>query len=461
MKKSIDLGKVFLLPQVLSILLLLHCFDGLPQKELAEARLILSFAEEEDVPNRNAEPYSEAKNNLLEAHKYVADKDFGKAKQLAENAIVKAMEAREGSFPGYLDLLSQEANKLIILMEDRAAEIISPDDFQIAKESYDEGLNKRKEGDSKSGQYKDKELEEDKKIVLQRKAHNDYREAALSFKKITKIETEFRNAIISHSLEVAESIKLAKLERDKAQLYGASKKQLLEPTSKIAEADKLYSAKNYVKAGEAISSARDSLLALLTAMEPLYAKKILKKAEKLVAKASKHYAKTDSSEAREDAIKSKALDAVKTQVIAAEEAKDTAISLLGEENYADSIKESENAILLSKTIIEQFSLIASRGGNALITSDGKGIVEDIGGGWKRYTVRDKNPSDCLWCIAARPEVYGSGLLWNRIHKVNKNKIKDPNVIHPGQILFIPPRKGDFGNPPGGNSETETEVKAGS
>ena len=296
---------------------------------------------------------------------------------------------------------------------------------------------------------------------MQRKAHNDYREAALSFKKIKNIETEFRNAIISHSLEVAESIKLAKLERDKAKLYGASKKQLLEPISKIVEADKLYSAKNYVKAGEAISSARDSLLALLTAMEPLYAKKILKKAEKLVAKASKHYAKTDSSEAREDAIKSKALDAVKTQVIAAEEAKDTAISLLGEENYADSIKESENAILLSKTIIEQFSLIASRGGNALITSDGKGIVEDIGGGWKRYTVRDKNPSDCLWCIAARPEVYGSGLLWNRIHKVNKNKIKDPNVIHPGQILFIPPRKGDFGNPPGGNSETETEVKAGS
>ena len=43
----------------------------------------------------------------------------------------------------------------------------------------------------------------------------------------------------------------------------------------------------------------------------------------------------------------------------------------------------------------------------------------------------------LQMIAARPEVYNDGLLWPLIYKANRDQIKDPKEIFPGQILQVP------------------------
>jgi len=43
--------------------------------------------------------------------------------------------------------------------------------------------------------------------------------------------------------------------------------------------------------------------------------------------------------------------------------------------------------------------------------------------------------DCLWRIAGR--VYGNPFKWPRIYEANKDKIKNPNKIYPGQVLKIP------------------------
>ena len=51
---------------------------------------------------------------------------------------------------------------------------------------------------------------------------------------------------------------------------------------------------------------------------------------------------------------------------------------------------------------------------------------------RRYVV-DKG--DCLWKIAEK--VYGNGFLWGKLFKANRSKIKDPNLIYPGQIFNIP------------------------
>lgn len=51
-----------------------------------------------------------------------------------------------------------------------------------------------------------------------------------------------------------------------------------------------------------------------------------------------------------------------------------------------------------------------------------------------YTVR---PGDCLWRIAARSEGYGDGRLWKRIHEANRDRIRDPDLIYPGQEIRIP------------------------
>jgi nucleoid-associated protein YgaU len=57
---------------------------------------------------------------------------------------------------------------------------------------------------------------------------------------------------------------------------------------------------------------------------------------------------------------------------------------------------------------------------------------------KTYTVgtwsRDR---DCLWNIAKKPTIYDNAWLWPKIWQGNRDQIKDPDVIEPGQKLRIP------------------------
>lgn len=53
-----------------------------------------------------------------------------------------------------------------------------------------------------------------------------------------------------------------------------------------------------------------------------------------------------------------------------------------------------------------------------------------------YTVKN---GDCLWNIAKK--FYGNGSKYKEIAVVNKDKIKNPNLIYPGQTLIIPSIRG--------------------
>jgi nucleoid-associated protein YgaU len=50
-----------------------------------------------------------------------------------------------------------------------------------------------------------------------------------------------------------------------------------------------------------------------------------------------------------------------------------------------------------------------------------------------YAVGD---GENLWTISAQPEVYGEGLLWPLLYQANRDQIKDPRQIFPGQSLSI-------------------------
>ncbi len=68
-----------------------------------------------------------------------------------------------------------------------------------------------------------------------------------------------------------------------------------------------------------------------------------------------------------------------------------------------------------------------------------------------YTVgswsRDR---DCLWNIAKKRNIYDNAWLWPKIWQANRDNIRDPDIIHPGQRLQVP-NKGD-----GNLSQTERE-----
>ncbi|MGE5480733.1 MAG: hypothetical protein ACM3U1_09945 [Chloroflexota bacterium] len=45
--------------------------------------------------------------------------------------------------------------------------------------------------------------------------------------------------------------------------------------------------------------------------------------------------------------------------------------------------------------------------------------------------------DCLWNIAGKIEIYGDPFLWPKIWQGNTDQIRNPDIIHPGQVLQIP------------------------
>ena len=53
---------------------------------------------------------------------------------------------------------------------------------------------------------------------------------------------------------------------------------------------------------------------------------------------------------------------------------------------------------------------------------------------KSYRVKS---GDSLIGIAAKPSVYGNASLWKKLFNANRDKIKNPNVIHPGLLLKVP------------------------
>jgi hypothetical protein len=45
----------------------------------------------------------------------------------------------------------------------------------------------------------------------------------------------------------------------------------------------------------------------------------------------------------------------------------------------------------------------------------------------------------LWNIARKPTIYDNAFHWPKIWQANRDQIKNPDIIYPGQNLKIPPK----------------------
>jgi uncharacterized coiled-coil DUF342 family protein len=71
----------------------------------------------------------------------------------------------------------------------------------------------------------------------------------------------------------------------------------------------------------------------------------------------------------------------------------------------------------------------------------KSLQDALAAQVKVYTVGTwAQDRDCLWNIAKKPDIYDNAWLWPKIWQGNRDQIKDPDLIYPGQKLTIP--KGD-------------------
>ncbi len=198
------------------------------------------------------------------------------------------------------------------------------------------------------------------------------------------------------SLEAERAIVLAESEINEADSLGAD---VTKATGILQVAKDLFDNKNFnkakseaVRAGSIARGLKEKILAWQRALSD--AETSIKEAVELIDE----------------------LDELGGDIGKSEELLAEAKTEFGEENYIRANKMAAESIEISKERIE-----------ALKT----GIY--IVGTW----ARDR---DCLWNIAAKENIYNDPWKWKRIYKANSEKIKDPNLIYPGQKMAIPGTK---------------------
>jgi nucleoid-associated protein YgaU len=78
----------------------------------------------------------------------------------------------------------------------------------------------------------------------------------------------------------------------------------------------------------------------------------------------------------------------------------------------------------------QVSGIKAMGGDNLI-----GGAADFGAPAVRFRVQTVQPGSTLWAIAK--ERYGKGIEYFKVFEANKERIRDPDLIYPGQVFELP------------------------
>lgn len=143
----------------------------------------------------------------------------------------------------------------------------------------------------------------------------------------------------------------------------------------------------------------------------------------------------------EEAISSarKAIDAaseVGADTIKAEGLLDEAVAAFDAGDYATAIAKAREAELTANEAREEVLAKAREEVVEEAPVVEEEVVEEVApriyvvGTWER-------DRDCLWNIAKKPKFYGDPWKWKRIYKANLDKIKDPDLIYPGQRLIIP------------------------
>jgi nucleoid-associated protein YgaU len=99
---------------------------------------------------------------------------------------------------------------------------------------------------------------------------------------------------------------------------------------------------------------------------------------------------------------------------------------------AEKKQEGQPLVIVKQEIVEKEAVVEKKEGAVAKEPEKKDVALRA-----QYIVKK---GDCLWWTAKYKDVYNDSLMWSIIYEANKDKIKDPNLIYPGQQLNIP-RKG--------------------
>ncbi|MCW7487258.1 lipoprotein LipL71 [Leptospira meyeri] len=457
---------VFLSGLVLFSIGFVNCAQELPLKELELAKSQVERAERLSAEEYAPEEYTEAKKSLVSANEFASEEKASDSKKSADYAISKAYDALEKTLPKLAAKSREEAVTAIDAADEAYAAEYTPEEFKKAVTARDAGESKLAQADASLASYLREDKDETAKELKRTVALQEYEDAHNSFVEAAKISQNAKKVALDRSGSVRQSADEVDAVLEKAYTYSKGGNPAIdEEKARVASAREDIEAGRLKTADEKIKTARLASASLLATAVKDHAKNRNLQAREVVEDANARFGELNA----ETYLKSNAKESyasTQENLGASNESLQASGNLLEQEKFDDSISQSEEAIRLAEISIDQIETL--KGKSTVAKKDRKTAetdttttttteettekasssqVEELSGGWKRYTVEKSNPADCLWRIADREDIYSDAKLWPRIFEANRKSIRNKNLIYPKQKLNIPPKTGKIGKAP--------------
>jgi nucleoid-associated protein YgaU len=122
--------------------------------------------------------------------------------------------------------------------------------------------------------------------------------------------------------------------------------------------------------------------------------------------------------------------------LAAEERMKEARRLIEQGDYSEAVPVLAEATRLAEAAVEEAGEArrAAEEEQRRLEAEKKRAEEELAARRASHAVVK---GECLWRIAADPDVYGDPYQWTKIYDANKDLISDPDLIYPEQVLKVP------------------------
>ncbi len=463
MKKFFTLILIF----SLSLFFFSSCQLKVPIKEMVDAYQSLKDARKIQAPRYAPDKFKKAEKLLLDSHSSCKKEDVKACRQQALQSLKESRAAMTKTWPLLAGDTLEKAEKELKACENLNAAVYAPQlhstaaaslkdaaafmeekKYPVSHKSSLRSLAASREAKTKclarvSELQKQVQVLETKLSAL--KAKSEEKKTVADIAKAEKSLAEASKAIETKNLKEASAlIATATISINEIEKSLQRKKLTADIAALRSGADTLKRARGRDFAApelEKLYAAIDEAALLIDKNDTAAAGEKIKEAESLLAAARK---KTEAGIAGE---KLQALtkrhgelsekDSEETQKEKLDEAKALLAesdALIRKELYSDSLQKSLSAeAILNSVAVELEKALALKSST---DKEKKAEKQDEG---RVYTVQyDPKNRDCLWRISLK--VYKDARLWPRIYLANRQQIKDPDLIFPGQRFVIPPLK---------------------
>ncbi|MCS7205588.1 MAG: LysM peptidoglycan-binding domain-containing protein [Leptospiraceae bacterium] len=447
-----------------------YCSKPVPVEDVVIAREAIDEISQYNVSGKSQEYYNKAVEELKLSHSFLPQEKYEDAKEKAQSSFLFSRLSLYEWYPKLFDQYEKQIQEKQQRADELNAEIHAKGDFETSK-SF---LQEAKELRNKLAEFS---LKQEEINAIEKSDYKDAKQKEDIQKKLNshillnkEIEEKYEKSLRSANVAVETSLvqkgeyinRLNSLERKwkTAKEYQVEK---YEPEISAVIEGRISETREQIQ-NEKLKVAYQNLLILeedigqvyQTSLER-YSGEILKIAQKSLDNTEKNV--KASSGALKRFQKEQNINEI---LLAARESKQNAEKEYENKQFETSIHYSKETIDLTKIINEMLKDVNVSYQRALAEEERR-KKEELAAKEKEiherqtiqetvsqtkselidenikliYTVRKTKPAESLWRIAGKKEIYNNPRKWPKIYDANKDQIKDPDLIYPGQKLKIP------------------------